>query len=478
VAEFGWPVYGFPMKIRSNRLLIGLVAALAGGGFANSGLAATNRIYVATNGNDAWSGTLMQPNGGLTDGPKASLTGARDVVRTILAQGGYKWPTIVQIAGGTYALTNALTLGLSDSAGSTNPVVYQAAPGAQPVFTGGRRVTGWTAGANGRWTAFVPGAASDTNYFEQLFIDGRRATRALSPNTDYYYVRMADAVLTNRAFGGYVADVALLAALTPAELSNVAVVVYNKWSTSRMRLSAFNATSNWLTFTATARYAFNPGDRYQLENLPAALDHPGEWFLARDGTLTYWPLPGEDMNTAEVIAPRNSSFLQIAGDSANGLFVQNLTFRGLSFQHGQYLLPAAGVSLSQAVSVGTGDEVRALQSSVDGSQPGQVGFAPDAGRPGARRGVGGLHDLRFQPHRARDQPQGIALGDGEQEGGENKTRLLLGAELRGGIRRHPGTSPATGGRDDLRQKRRDFRLSQADDRAAPDCAVGQHEHAG
>ena len=337
------------MNIRSNRLLIGLAAVLAGGWLANSGLAATNRIYVAANGNDAWSGTLMQPNGGLTDGPKASLTGARDAVRTILAQGGYKWPTVVQIAGGTYALTNALTLGLSDSAGSTNPVVYQAAPGAQPVFTGGRSITGLTAGPNGRWTAFVPGAASDSNYFEQLFIDGRRATRALSPNTDYYYVQTSDAVLTNRAFGGYAADVALLAALTPTELSNVAVVVYHKWSTSRMRLSAFNGSSNWLTFTATARYAFNPGDRYQLENLPAALDQPGEWFLARDGTLTYWPLPGEDVNTAEVIAPRNSSFLQITGDSANGFFVQNLTFRGLSFQHGQYLLPAAGASLSQAV---------------------------------------------------------------------------------------------------------------------------------
>ena len=335
--------------IRVSLLVLYLVTGLAAVWAGTPAQAATNYLYVATNGNDAWSGTLAQPNGPLTDGPKASLHGARDAVRTILAQAGYKWPTIVQIADGTYALTSALTLGLSDSAGATNWVVYQAAPGAQPVFTGGRRISGWTAGTNGWWTAFVPGAASDTSYFEQLFIDGRRATRARTPNTDYHYVQAADPVLTNRAFVGHAADVAPLAALTPTELSNVAVVVYHKWSTSRLRLSSFNAASNRMTFTSNARYVFNAGDRYQLDNIPSALDEAGEWFLARDGTLTYWPLAGEDMNTAEVIAPRTGGFIQIAGDSANGSFVQNLTFRGLSFRHGQYLLPEQGVSLSQAV---------------------------------------------------------------------------------------------------------------------------------
>ena len=85
-----------------------------------------------------------------------------------------------------------------------------------------------------------------------------------------------------------------------------------------------------------------------------------------------------------------------------------------------------------------GHEVRALQSSVDGIQPGQVGFAADARRPGARCGVGGVHDLRLQSHRARDQPQGPAAGHGGQAGGEDQARLLLGAELRGGVRRHAG----------------------------------------
>ena len=302
---------------------------------------------MATSGNDAWSGTLAQPNGSLTDGPKASLQGARDAVRTKLAQSGYKWPTTVLIASGTYPMTNALELGLSDSASATNPVVYQAAAGALPVFAGGRRISGWTPATNGLWTAMVPGAGSDTNYFEQLFVDGRRATRARSPNIDYYYSQAIDPVLTNRAFKGYPADVAPLAALTPTEFSNATVVVYHQWETSRHRLQSLDA-SNLLSFTGSARWAFFAGQRYHIENIPAALDEPGEWFLARDGTLTYWPLPGEDMNSAEVIAPTlTRNFINITGDSTNASYVQYLTFRGLSFQYSRYLLPATGHAVNQ-----------------------------------------------------------------------------------------------------------------------------------
>ncbi|MDQ8207309.1 hypothetical protein QEH52_07305 [Coraliomargarita sp. SDUM461003] len=37
----------------------------------------------------------------------------------------------------------------------------------------------------------------------------------------------------------------------------------------------------------------NPGTRYHLENLPSALDAPGEWFLSRDGVLRYLPRADE-----------------------------------------------------------------------------------------------------------------------------------------------------------------------------------------
>ena len=42
-------------------------------------------FYVATNGNDAWSGKLPAPNDAKTDGPFATITKARDAVRQLKA---------------------------------------------------------------------------------------------------------------------------------------------------------------------------------------------------------------------------------------------------------------------------------------------------------------------------------------------------------------------------------------------------------
>ena len=44
-------------------------------------------FYVATNGNDAWSGTLPAPNSAGTDGPFATLERARDAIRTLNRMG-------------------------------------------------------------------------------------------------------------------------------------------------------------------------------------------------------------------------------------------------------------------------------------------------------------------------------------------------------------------------------------------------------
>ena len=337
------------MTTQANGILLFLGALLACGSALLTAQAATNVLCVATNGNDAWSGTLAQPNAQRTDGPLASLDGARNAIRRLRGQPASQWPVRVEVGDGTYALAAPLALGLADSGGPTNPIAYQAAAGAHPLFSGGRRIHGWTRGAGGLWTAFIPDVASGAQYFEQLFIDGRRAQRARSPNDGYFYTAATVPAQSNLAFVAAAADVAPLHALSGRALSDATVVVYHNWETSRHRPVSLDAGET-LTFTNRAPWAFSASQRYQIENVAAALDEPGEWFLACDGMLSYWPLPGEDMNTAEVYAPCNESFIEIAGDPTNGLFVQYLTFQGLSFQHGNYVLPAQGHASNQAES--------------------------------------------------------------------------------------------------------------------------------
>src|SRR5690606_7012288 len=88
--------------------------------------------------------------------------------------------------------------------------------------------------------------------------------------------------------------------------------------------------------------------RLQLENFKAALDTPGEWFLSREGTLYYKPLPGEDMTQAEVIAPVAEKLVVILGNPEQDQFVEHVALRGLSFQHNLYRLPAQGYAPYQA----------------------------------------------------------------------------------------------------------------------------------
>ncbi len=327
---------------------------------SNLSLAAT--LHVASNGNDAWSGRLAAPNADKTDGPLATLAGARDAVRQLKAQAPLAEPVQIVVADGVYPMHETLVLTPADSGSATCPISYEAAPNAAPRFTGGRPVTGFTRGADGVWTTRVSAAAAGQWYFEQLWVNGRRAVRARSPNKFYYHIaakmnRGADpatgqvADLTNRAFRARPADIAPLRNLPLERLNDVTLVTYHSWEVSRSRLAGADPDTGTVVVTAGIPWGFaywGANCRYHLENFRAALDEPGEWFLDRDGTLAYLPRPDEDMTTATVIAPVLDQFVRIAGESDDGRFVEHLTIRGLSFQHGQYVLPPTGHADGQA----------------------------------------------------------------------------------------------------------------------------------
>ena len=129
------------------------------------------------------------------------------------------------------------------------------------------------------------------------------------------------------------------------------LVVYHNWDNTRRFLDSIDTEHGILVSTGKSMKPWNPWRRnshYILENYLAALDSPGEWFLSRDGTLYYMPLPGEDMTKAEVFAPVAEKFLVIAGDPAAGEFVEHVAIAGLTFRHGQWLTPRSGFEPQQA----------------------------------------------------------------------------------------------------------------------------------
>ena len=308
-------------------------------------------LHVAPNGNDAWSGNLQQPNAQKTDGPLATLTGARNAVRRLKTPGPLKEAVHVVVAGNGYTLAEPVVFEPQDSGTPIAPILYEAADGEKPVFSGGKKITGFTKVENGWWKTHVPEVAAGKWYFENLYVNGRRATRARSPNEFYYHMRGKVDATPNRAFQADPKDIAPLAAVPKERLNDAIIVPYYSWEDATLRVAAVEPQTGKVTLTADGPWPFNqwePRQRFHIENIKSALDAPGEWFLDRNGDLFYIPLPGEEPANAEVVAPVLSELVRINGDAKNGHFVENLTLKGLSFQHAQYPLPPQGHGNGQA----------------------------------------------------------------------------------------------------------------------------------
>ncbi len=134
-------------------------------------------IYVSPEGNDLWTGRLKAPNAEKTDGPLASLTGARDAIRRIKDHGPLREAVHVLVAAGTYRITEPIVFEPRDSGTVGNPIVYEAAPARRPVISGGRAIQGFRQAENHVWKARVPEVAAGKWYFESLSVGARRAVR-------------------------------------------------------------------------------------------------------------------------------------------------------------------------------------------------------------------------------------------------------------------------------------------------------------
>jgi hypothetical protein len=65
-------------------------------------------LYVATNGNDKWSGQLATPNKARTDGPFATVQRARDQLRALKEKNALSGGARVLVRGGVYNLKDTL----------------------------------------------------------------------------------------------------------------------------------------------------------------------------------------------------------------------------------------------------------------------------------------------------------------------------------------------------------------------------------
>lgn len=312
----------------------------------------SQQLYISPSGSDS--------NPGTPDQPMATLTAARDKAR-LIRNGNLQQPIEIIAMEGDYLMLRPLELDFRDDAVPGSPTVFRAAEGAKAVFRGGVEIGGFEKVSENLWRAFVPQVAYYDSYFEQLYVNGRRATRARSPNKGFYQVKGVEETIAEKGTGRMpqvavqkvIADSADLAAagnFSGQDYEDALVIFYHNWDNTRKRVLGFSKSQPAFFIAGEGMKPWNPinaKSRWIIENYRGALDAPGEWFLERSGYLYYKPLPGETINNTVFHAPILKEFIRITGESSDKT-VSDIRFENLVFSVAGYRTPAAGNEPAQA----------------------------------------------------------------------------------------------------------------------------------
>jgi parallel beta-helix repeat protein len=286
-------------------------------------------LFVATTGDDRWSGTLAAPNGNHTDGPFATLERAVQAIRQRKAAG--QPSAHILIRTGTYFLSHTVELRPGDSTAG-HPLVLAAYPGEQPVLDGGTRLSGtWQKSGQGPlWTLQIP----DTSHpVEDLFVNGRRASRARLPQDGFWRAKAVGKSRTQFQFEpGQVQA-------WPDAANGVVVVKPYEWFDETLPIQSIDEKAQILTVGREGSYPLVSKDdrasgEYYIENIRAGLNRPGAWcYDAAQGVVTLWPPDGIDPNRAEVIAGGLPVMISLTGDVPGNQWVERVVLDGLTFRH-------------------------------------------------------------------------------------------------------------------------------------------------
>jgi hypothetical protein len=282
--------------------------------------------FVSPNGNDKNPGTIKKPF--------ATIEAARDAVRKI--GDDIKQDVIIYLRGGRYELKNTLLFDNRDSGKDGSQIIYKAFESERPIISGGAEVKNWTPVGNGLFKAHVDAE------FRQFYVNGKRAIRARTPNSDEYYrlkfwnERDREIIIDKNLIQGW------------KNFDQIEMIVHLHWAEAVLPLASYEQFGDY-AFVAVLEperdlvfrrmYPVkSENEAFHFENALEFLDQPGEWYHDKStNTIYYLPRAGEDMATAEATIPQLETLVKIRGTLDNP--VHHLTFEGITFSHSGWILP-------------------------------------------------------------------------------------------------------------------------------------------
>ena len=354
-------------------------------------------FYVATSGNDAWSGKLAQPNAAQSDGPFATIERARDAVRVMKRSGGLPQGGIaVEILEGRYELSKPVELTSEDSGTPEAPIVYRARPGAVVRISGGRVVAGWKPvndpvilnrldpNARGKvfqadlkaqgiteygdlgldaaaelqlWLAKVDGQGEDamgSAYASrgktvrprlEVFFNEQPMPISRWPNEGFIKIQdvLGKTEINVRGVKGCKEGIFVYEGDRPKRWvgENDAWVEgywFRDWAEQRHKIESLDVEKHIISVAPPYHdYGYRKGQWFRGFNLLSEIDEPGEWYIDRQaGILYFWP-PGElDRARVEVsMAPGLFTLTDTAHVILRGLLLEAARGTAITIRRGQ-----------------------------------------------------------------------------------------------------------------------------------------------
>lgn len=270
-------------------------------------------FHVSPSGSDTNPGSPQKPFATIQKAIEMAQKAQGDAKRVLLHSGTY------------YNSAVSFTAAHSD-------LVVQAAPNQKPILCGGIPISQWIKN-NHLYYATLP----STHKWDVrlLQVNGQYRPRARYPKDGTLtHLSVFDVPWMSTTYGGWqrkptteeLTTLKYNPADLPEDLSNAEVTVFHMWDESVSAIQSHDRLNN--TLKLTPELGHPPGafgvKKYCLWNLAAGLTTPGQWYYHRlNNRIVYWPLPGEDMATAQVIVPTQNTIFRI--DGAKKLILRNLT---------------------------------------------------------------------------------------------------------------------------------------------------------
>ena len=254
-------------------------------------------------------------------------------------------PVEICIGPGRYRVTAPIVIGPEDSG-----LHFCGPDDGSAVIDGGVEIGPFVAGADGIWSAKAPKGL----LFDQLWVNGRRAVRARTPNGNaFLYMKEPDPDHPRDAFYADVDDVRPLASLGPAELSRVLIGYWLSWDMGLAPVISVDPSTGRVLTKRNQELSYFHFDRtrprYMIENYRAALDEPGEWFLDVERSMVlYVPRIGECAEKTVATAPVLPTVIHVRGNSDGGMYVRDVSIKGLSVEHAALPIGSDGIRNCQS----------------------------------------------------------------------------------------------------------------------------------